>query len=250
MKIKNLLILCISVITLSSCAFTEEIHVKNDGSGSYNFKMDLGQMMAAMGDMGTKNDSIKKKKPEKQDTIIQFKDVLEEMKDSIKTLSSDERAMLESLRDLKMRIKMDEEKKEMNMDFIYDFKNLSDLKNMSERIEKAQALGDKKKQQQSDAFKSNSDVSYSFKNKTFKRNVTLKKQTDAEKESYNKYLEQSAAMFEGSTYKIVYHFESKVKSVSIDEAKISADGKTVTLEMPFDKVMKDPLLLNFEVKLK
>lgn len=250
MKIKNLLILLISVITLSSCSFTEEIHVKNDGSGSYNFKMDLGKMMAAMGDMGTKNDSIKKKKPEKQDTIIQFKDVLEEMKDSIKTLSSDERAMLESLRDLKMRIKMDEEKKEMNMNFIYDFKNLSDLKNMSERIEKAQALGDKKKQQQSDAFKSNSDVLYSFKNKTFKRNVILKKQTEEEKEAYKNYLEQSAAMFEGSTYKIVYHFESKVKSVSIDGAKISEDGKTVMLEMPFDKVMKDPLLLNFEVKLK
>ena len=57
-------------------------------------------------------------------------------------------------------------------------------------------------------------------------------------------------MFDETVYRIVYHFEDKIKSVSINGAKISNDRKTLTIEMPMDTVMKNPFLLDFKVKLK
>ena len=71
--------------------------------------------------MGSDNDSIKKE-PEKIDSIIYFRDILEERKDSIALLSADEQEMLKSIEDLKLHLQMDEEKNQMNMDFLFDFK--------------------------------------------------------------------------------------------------------------------------------
>ena len=253
MKIKNLLILFISIITFTSCVFTEEIHVKNDGSGSYAMKMDLSKMMEAMGDLGSQNDSIKKKKPEKIDSTIVFKEFLKEFKDSIQNMPEDEQEIIESLKDLKIRIQTDEEKKQMNMDFLFDFKNISDLRNMNDKIQKAQSLSDKKKSNSmGDAFDSTTDVFYSFENKVFRRTVKYKEGVTKEKieEEKRKLAQGGDEMFDESSYRIIYHFENKIKSVSIKEATISPNGKTLTIEMPMDTILKNPFLLNFEVKLK
>ncbi len=245
MKIKNLLLVFITII-ITSCVFTEEIHVKKDGSGTYAFKMNMSKMMEAMGDM-KQNDSIKKES-EKIDSILYFKDILKDKKDSIAKLSKEEQDLMKSLEDLKIHMKVDEEKKQMNMDFLFDFKHLNELKNMNERVQKAQALSDKK--QQNSNFQSNANVDYSFKNKTFTRKVTLKDLSKEELEAYEANLKQASSMMDGMIYRIVYHFDNKIKSVSIDGAKFSEDKKSLTIEMPMDTVMKNPLLLNFEVKLK
>ncbi len=246
MKIKNLLI-CFISITLVSCVFTEEIYVKNNGSGSYTFKMDMSKMLVAMNEMGSENDTLQKE-PEKIDSLIYFKDILEERKDSIALLSADEKELLKSIEDLKLHLYMDEEKNQMNMDFLFDFKNLDELKNMNDRVQKAQSMSDKK--QKNNSFESNSDVEYSFDNNIFSRKVTLKNFTKEQQEAYQKEINQAASMFDETVYRIVYRFDDPIKSVSIDGGQISKDGKTFTLEMPMDSVLKNPLLLNFEVKLK
>lgn len=246
MNIKNLLLLFITAL-LTSCVFTEELHIKKDGSGSYAFKMDMSKMMEAMNDMGKKNDSVKKE-PEKIDSIMYFKDILNEKKDSIAKLSTEEQEVLKSLEELKIHLKMDEEKKQMNMDFLFDFKNLNELKNMNDKVQKAQAMSDKKNQQ--DKFQSNTNVEYSLVNNTFTRKVTLKDSSKEKLEEYEKNMKQASSMFDETLYRIVYHFENKIKSVSIKEAKISDDKKTLTIEMPMDTIMKNPFLLNFNVKLK
>ena len=246
MKIKYLLLIFLA-ITVASCVFTEEITIKNDGSGSYAFKMDMSKMMAAMDEMGAENDSIKKE-PQKIDSVMYFKDILSEKKDSVANLSKEEQEMLKSLEDLKIRLQMDEEKQQMNMDFLFDFKNVTELKNMNDRVSKAQEMSDKKKQQNN--FQSNTDVEYLFANNTFSRKVTLKELSKEELEEYEKNIKQASSMFDESTYRIIYHFENKIKSVSIEGAKISDDKKTLTIEMPMDTIMKNPFLLNFEVKLK
>lgn len=246
MKIKNLLLLLVS-ISLISCVFTEELHIKKNGSGSYAFKMDMSKMLVAMNDMGSENDSIQKE-PEKIDSIMYFKDILEDKKDSIAKLSQSEQEVLKSLEDLKIHVKMDEEKNQMNMDFLYDFKNVNELKNMNDRVQKAQAMSDKK--QQKNDFQSNTNVDYSYNDDTFIRKVTLKKLPKEALEEYEKNIKQASSMFDETVYRIVYHFDNKIKSVSIEGATISDDKKTLTIEMPMDTIMKNPFLLNFEVKLK
>lgn len=245
MNIKKILILFVTSVVLISCVFTEELHIKNDGSGSYAFDMDMSQMMEAMKGMSEK-DSLKD--PEVLDTIILFKDLLLEHKDSIAKLDAEEKEMIKALEDFTMRMQVDEVKGKMLMTFGLDFKNVSDLKNMEEKIARAQSLSDKKKS--NEAMPSNSNTEYSFDGNTFKRIVTLKNLSKEKSDEFDKMVKQSGSFMEGSKYKLVYHFESAIQHVSFKGATISDDKKTLIIEMPMDTIIKNPKLLEFEVKLK
>ena len=85
-------------------------------------------------------------------------------------------------------------------------------------------------------------------NNTFVRKVTPKDLTEEEQEAYETNIKQASSMFDETVYRIVYHFEGEIKSVSIAGAKISDDRKTMTIEMPMDTIMKNPFLLDFKSK--
>ena len=245
MQIKNALLLLILALSLASCMFTEEIYIKNDGSGSYAFKMDISQMVESMKEISTK-DSLKA--PQVVDSIIYFKDILEKRKDSIQKLDPEDRMALEAIKDLKLHMLIDEEEGKMLLDFGMDFKHISELQNMQDKISKAQALNDNK--DDDEGLKSKSDVAYSFKNKVFKREVIMKDLSSEELEVVEQSIKQSNSFLDGTMYKIIYHFESPIKKVSFKGAMISDDKKTLTIEVPLDSVMKNPKWLEFEVKLK
>ena len=245
MKFKSFLLFLGFLTSLTSCMFTEELSVNNDGSGTYAFKMDMSQMMESMKEMSNK-DSIKE--PEVLDTIVFFKDILEEKKDSISKLSKNEQSLLKGLEDLKLHMQVDEKKGKMLMDFVMDFKDISELKDMQNKIAKAQALNDGKEQDNS--LKSKADVDYSFDGKTFKRKVIMKELSEEKLQEVDRSIKQSSSFLEGTMYKVIYHFESEINNVSFKGAIISNDKKTVTIEVPLDSVMKNPKWLDFEVKLK
>ena len=225
--------------------FTEELSLKNDGSGTYAFKMDMSQMMESMKDMSNK-DSLKE--PQVLDTIVFFKDILEEKKDSISKLSKEEQLLLEGLEDLKLHMQVDEEKGKMLMDFMLDFTDISELIDMQNKIAKAQALSDGKEKDNS--LKSKADIDYSFDGKTFKRSVIMKDLSEEELREVEQSIQQSSSFLEGTMYRVVYHFESEIQNVSFKGAVISNDQRTLTIEVPLDSVMKNPKWLDFEVKLK
>ena len=245
MKFKTFLLFAGLIAGLNSCMFTEELYIKNDGSGQYSFKMNMSEMMESMKDMSNR-DSLKE--PEILDTIILFRDLLEEKKDSIRKLSDNEKASLEAIQDLKLHMQVDEKNSKMLLDFGLDFENVSDLKNMQEKISKAQALNENKNEDND--LKSKADVEYSFDGKIFRRNVIMRDLSDEKLQEVERSIKQSSSFLDGSIYKIIYHFESKIKSVSIKDAKISKDKKTLTIEVPLDSVMKNPKWLDFEVNLK
>ena len=245
MKFKTLILFIGFIASLTSCMFTEEVSLKNDGSGTYAFKMDMSQMMESMKDMSNK-DSLKE--PQVLDTIVFFKDILEEKKDSISKLSKEEQLLLEGLEDLKLHMQVDEEKGKMLMDFMLDFTDISELKDMQNKIAKAQALSDGKEKDNS--LKSKADIDYSFDGKTFKRSVIMKDLSEEELREVEQSIQQSSSFLEGTMYRVVYHFESEIQNVSFKGAVISNDQRTLTIEVPLDSVMKNPKWLDFEVKLK
>ena len=245
MKFKTLLFLIGLLTSLSSCIFTEELTVSNDGSGTYAFKMDMSDMLESVKDMSNK-DSLTE--PEVLDTIVFFKDILEEKKDSISKLAKEEQILLKSLEYLKLHMQVDEENGKMLMDFVMDFKSISELKDMQNKITKAQALNDDKNQDNS--LKSKADVEYSFDGKTFRRSVIMKDLSEEKLQEVERSIQQSSSFLEGTMYKVVYHFESEIHSVSFKGAIISDDQKTLKIEVPLDSVMKNPKWLDFEVKLK
>jgi len=245
MKFKTLLFFIGLLTSLTSCVFTEELTISNDGSGTYAFKMDMSEMLESVKDMSNK-DSVKE--PEVLDTIVFFKDILEEKKDSISKLSKEEKILLNGLEDLKLHMQVDEENGIMLMDFVMDFKNISELKDMQNKIAKAQALSDGKEQDNS--LKSKADVEYSFADKTFRRSVIMKDLSEEKLQEVERSIQQSSSFLEGTMYRVIYHFESEIDNVSFKGAVISDDQKTMKIEVPLDSVMKNPKWLDFEVKLK
>ncbi len=245
MKFKTLLLFIGFLTSLTSCMFTEELSIHDNGSGTYAFKMDMSQMMESMKDMSNR-DSLKD--PEVLDTIVLFKNILEEKKDSISQLTKDEQILLEGLEDLKLHMQVDEKNGKMLMDFVLDFKDISELKDMQNKIAKAQALSDGKEQDNS--LKSKADVEYSFDGKTFRRSVIMKDLSEEKLQEVEQSIKQSSSFLEGSMYRVIYHFESEIDNVSFNGAFISDDQKTLTIEVPLDSVMKNPKWLDFEVKLK
>jgi hypothetical protein len=247
---KKLLLLAISIALFSSCEIKEEITFNKDGSGEYQMLIDMGRFL----EFGKKMDSKKKdslskeKKPVVKDSLFKFSDFLNENKDSIANLPKKERELLKGLEDVIVKIHMDEPKGEMTVAYFYPFQKPSDLTNIMQRFEKIE--NNSKKTGLAEDFLNNlpkTSVEYKFSKKKFHRKVkVLKTKNEDEKtEQENKKIKEILPMFH---YKLVYHFPKKIKSVSYKDALLSTDGKTLIIDIPFDKIAENPKLLDFEVK--
>ena len=242
MKKFRLLSIIFITLFITSCQFTEEISFNKNGSGKYNLKIDMSDMLKGMS--GMKNDSLQKE-PEKIDSTVFFKDILEMKKDSINKLSEADRQTLEALKDLKLHIHMDEAKNEMVMDYMIDFKNVAQINNIQKKIEKAQQIQDKKATKAKDV--TDHSIQYLYSKNKFVRKVTMKELSEEEQEQFDKNQEQLGMFMNGSLFKLIYHFPKKIKKVSFSGAKYSEDHKTLLIEVPMDSLSKNPKLLDFEV---
>jgi len=242
-KIQYALIVAI-IFVAASCNFTEEIHLKEDGSGKLSINFDGSEMMDMAGDELTKTNE------EPIDSIISFKDFLEEKKDSIAQLPKEEQEKLKKLEPFNMRMVMDPEKKVMMFDLFSEFKNVNEVNDAFSAFQDASALGPNANPQQGQIKPSEqaTEVNYSFKKNTFTRKAKIMDQ-----ELFQQQLDslEGAEMFlSGSTYTLKYHFPKKIKSTTAEEATFSQDGKTLIYEVNFLDLMKDPSVLDLEVELE
>jgi len=250
---KKLVLLFIGLILMTSCQMTEEVTFDRNGSGTYSLNVDMGQMMSMMKGMekGKDKDSLKvDKKPEKKDTIILVSDILEKNKDSLKNLSKEEKEALYALKDAKIHIAMDEAKDKMLMQYIIPFKNVNDLSNINKKLKKLNSLNKNKRKNNIDDLEKSmpeAKVQYTFNKHKFRR-IVMPAPKSKEKDSVKKDDDKMQQMLGMFKYKLVYHFPYKIKSVSYKDALLTADGKTLIIEMPMDKLVENPKLLDFEVK--
>lgn len=241
---KNILVIA-TIVLLTSCTFTENIYINEDGTGKFSVDMDASGLMAMMPD-----DSLGTTKP--MDSTFTFKQLFEEKKDSIAKLPIEQQERLKKLEGFSMRTKMIPAEKQFMFSVFTDFKNVSDLQDAMKIINDAQgATKDKTVDNSllpSSGFGDNNSIlKYSYDGKKFIRKATLIKKEVAKTE--NDSVEAAYKMiFESSTYTIKYHFPKKVKKVSNKKALYSEDRKTITIEFPFNEYMKEPEKLNFEVE--
>lgn len=243
MKKLYFLFLSISVL-LTSCQFSENIYINDDGSGKMSLVFDGSDLMKMSGD----STQISEKPI---DSIIVFKEFLKEKKDSIAQLSFEEQESLKSLEGFTMHTKIDSENQEMTVDMFTDFKNVEELQNAMAAMSKANSLG--KKEDEDNPFSSfgNSaatEMEYSFNKGVFKRKATL-----VNKELHQQVLDsigEAEMMFASSSYVLNYHFPRPIKSVSNENALFSADKKSFKLEISFLEYIKNPEVLNLEVELE
>ena len=105
----------------TSCNFTENITVNNDGSGTATFAMDGSQLMAfGAGQMGEAANK-------KVDSLITFKEIFAKKKDSIAKLPKGEQDRLKALENLSVHVLVDAEEGKLNFDIINNFKKVSEV---------------------------------------------------------------------------------------------------------------------------
>ncbi|RDY59240.1 hypothetical protein [Flagellimonas nanhaiensis] len=241
----QILVVALAVALTSSCNFTEEIFLEEDGSGKLSINFDGSELMEMAGEEMMKTDE------KAVDSLISFKDLLEEKKDSIAQLSPEEQAKLKRLKPYKMHMVMNPEEKLMKFDLFGEFKDISEVNDAFNAFQGASSFGPNNDQEQPAPMASEeptSEVTYSFKKNTFTRTSKI-----LDEEQFQQSLDsmQGAEMFlSGSTYKLKYHFPRRVKSTNAEGATFSADGKTLFYEVGFMDLMKNPAILDLEVELE
>src|SRR5690606_28195076 len=244
MKKLYFLFLSISVF-LTSCQFSENIYINDDGSGKMSLVFDGSELMKMGGDSTQTSEKA-------IDSILVFKEFLKEKMDSIAQLSKEEQESLKSLENFTMHTKIDPESQEMKVDMFTDFKNVEELQDVMAAMSKANSLG-KDEEDEDNPFSSfgNStatEMEYSFKKGVFKRKATI-----VDKELHQQALDsigEAEMMFASSSYVLNYHFPRPIKSVSNENALFSADKKSFRLEISFLEYLKNPEVLHLEVKLE
>ena len=243
MKKLRFAFLALSLIWASACNFTEEIFIEENGSGKLSINFDGSELMAMAGDEMAKDNE----KP--IDSIISFREILREKKDSIAQLPLEEQEKLKKLEPFNMHMVMNAEEKVMKFEMYSDFKEISEVNDAFNAFQQASSLD---KSQNSDAMplggESPTKVEYYFKKNKFTRTATILDQ--AKQQMVVDSLGGAEMFLSSSTYTLKYHFPRRVKKASIEEATFSADGKTLIYEVNFMDLVKNPSKLNLEVELE
>ncbi|RZN82233.1 MAG: hypothetical protein EVB11_09030 [Winogradskyella sp.] len=261
---KNFIACLVFLSLLTSCNVTETVVFTEDGSGEFLVSYDMSEIMAQMEDAmgGGADDSEKKEPGEVMDTTMVFADIMETYKDSVAALPEEQRLAMEYVKDMYMTMQMDEDAGKMNMGIGMKFNSISDLKDIQNKIKKAQSLNsqsgqvDMMKSQTPLGALSGSDdnVDYNYSDTMFSRTTTIAEKTEEELEELNSLFEgedetdkEFMQYFEASYYTVKLVFPKRVKSANVEDAVISEDGKTVTYKTSWMNYIKNPKSLDVAV---
>lgn len=249
MKLYKLLSFSFLLATLTSCTFTENININDNGTGNFSVDMDGSSLMAMAGDqIGSQMGADAKKDI---DSTFTFKQLFADKKDSIAKLSPESQKELKKVENFVVHTKMSAEKKEFLMTLSTDFKNVNELQDILQTLSAFQKLeqgGNAATTPFGGSFgNNNSKLTYTYDGKKFSRKAIIDTQKKAEK-AVDSSADMSKMIFASSNYIVKYHFPKKVKSVSNKNALFSEDKKTITIQYPFTDYMENPDKLNFDVE--
>jgi hypothetical protein len=230
------------LIIFTSCNFTEELTLKDDGSGRLAIKFDGSELLQMGGGLSSEENPSKT-----VDSIISFKEFLETNKDSIALLPEEEQQRLRKLEPFNLHLIMNEEAGDMKINMYTDFTQVSELSDAFSAFQNAGAFGNKGMRKNSFSTSAATEINYTLnKNKFTRTNSVI--DYDLLQENVDS-LGKMELFLESSIYKLIYHFPRPVKSVSKKGAMYSEDRKTIIIEVPFMDYMRDPEILNMEVEL-
>lgn len=251
-KFLALIILC---TCFTNCTLKERVVFNEDGSGNYLMSYDMAEVMKQMEAQFGEGKKSKDKKNEVMDTTVVFKDVMETYKDSVAALPEEKQMALEAVKDMYMKMTMDEEKGIFNFGIGLDFKSIAELQNIGDKIEKAKSLN--AQNDQVSAMKGSPlgkfmgdgsyNCSYDYTSKGFARTTTLPEdwnpdelKIDENDESDKEFM----SYFENAYYIVEYTFPKKIASSSFKNAQLSNNDKTITYKVSWIEFIKNPKLLD------
>lgn len=242
MKLYKLLLFLITAVFFTSCNFTENIYINEDGSGKMSFDVDASAIMDMAGDQMKNEKSM--------DSTFAFKTFFDSKKDSIAKLPKADQERLKKMENFSVNMKMKPEERKFMFSVVTNFKNTSELVDMMEAMKTIDDMKGKKQEENpgnpfSNISQSNTDLKFAYDGKTFSRKVKVK--DAALQKTIADSLGSMKGMLAAFNYTIKYHFPKKVKSVSNKNALFSEDRKTITIEYPFTDYLEKPESLSFDV---
>ncbi len=256
MKFLKIIVLFIASIILTNCTIKESITFNEDGSGSFLLNYDMAEfvnkMKEEMGDGATGG-------KEAIDTLMVFSDIIEIHKDSVAALPEEKQVALEAVKDMYMKMRMDEEQGVFDMGIGLNFQSIEDLKNISDKIEKAKSLNSKN--DQVDAMKSsplgkfmgedNKGFEYSYNGLEFNRITSLPEDYNINEEKFDEDDETNKEFmeyFNNAYYIVEYTFPKKIISHSLKNAELSNNNKTISYKVSWLDFIKNPKILDINLK--
>jgi hypothetical protein len=219
--------------------------LNEDGSGRMSIEIDMAEMMA-FGAMAP--DSVMTK----MDTLISMKQILEEKKDSIATLSKEEQAKLKKLENYNIRMLMNSETSELSLKLYSDFKSVEETNDLMDGFGETTgylpSMGEDMKLNKDDSSADIMGVTYAFKNGKFKRDAYIKSKEKHKIQMDS--MKNAESWMSSMKYHLKYTFPRKIVKSSIEDATYSLDGKTLEVERSMIEYMKNPDVLDLEVELE
>lgn len=280
------IVVLLCLVLFSSCVVQETLTFNENNSGKLMYRIDMSKMMEMAGDKlaPSNNDSKSSKKKNKKskqeekvpqlvDSIFSFKQIYAEKQDSISKLPMEEQLRLKKMERYSGRIIMDEANKKMEFQFFTDFQNPSELLELVSPVNSLSGMNASSAQLGKETPKNNGLTSYIFDGNKFSKKVKVsfteelnkeitqikeeKGKNEGDSEEENIDVEELAAkmsdtfkmLYNESSYEMTVNFHKKIKSVSMPNAKISADRKSVTLVFPMENYMESKDI-DFEIELE
>ena len=253
---KKLLFGILTCIFLVACYdVNEEIVIKENGSGHYTSKIDMSGLLEMMQNFGTDADLAKEGFDRPIDTVIMLRTML----DSNKTLSADEKAIMETG---KMHMIMSLKEKKFTMDMDFDFRNNRDLeyliagmgnggfgdvlKDVFKKDKSPESQLDAPKDLEMDQFSNIYDVQV-------KKGSISKKINRAKLDSMLQRPEMAQMNQMGATgmeilYTTTIVLPRPVKNVSNPAIKLSDDKKRLTIKNNLMDVFEKPEVFEYSIE--
>ncbi|MBF04346.1 MAG: hypothetical protein CMP76_13740 [Flavobacterium sp.] len=239
---KKIIFLIGIVSVLVSCKIQETIAVNELNEVDLKYGFDFSPMLK----LGKKEGEAKESQ-KAYDTVLDFRALLAEHKDSIAKLPDSVRNQLEFLADFDIHMKVDESKDiflyEMGMklpSFEAMSKDMNPFKSIGalSKMDKSLAMGADK----ADDDKENYETTYTYNERYFEKKIVSKVKKKREKKRFSEneelgddeFSKQLKEAFKECSYVMKYTFPKKIKSVSLKNAKISEDKKSFTYEILLD----------------
>ncbi|MFT7165147.1 MAG: hypothetical protein ACI9CZ_001736 [Flavobacterium sp.] len=228
----------------ASCELTETLHINPDNSGTLEFESHRNEnsyMQIAREEYS--------KETVFMDTTYIFQEYISKYNANFIKYASKEQELFNSFKNVKVHIRKSAFDKEFRTTITQAFQKAEDIADLSKTENYADDI---KYNYALTAEEHYYNIRYALSGNHFNRVVTI---TDEgiflkEKEKTEKYKKQLTNFNLVQTYTLKYHFPRKIKSVSNNNAVISADKKTLELQFLISEFLQDPQSTNLEVVLE
>lgn len=279
--IKKIFTFLLIILFITSCSISEEVSVSETGEIEYVQKIDMPQMAAVMNSADLDNKIEMNQISNTENTFFNFLQMIDKLgkKESKKVSNKFQLYQSELSKIDFMKFRLDLRDK-FTVEIINRSKSVEEYNTRSVLIEntfkeinlkdslrieadKIAKLSKKKKRKKNkveeaaifseNPFSLSTGFDYSFDGEKFSKKIDVKRfLAENNLSGYDSEEDKQLAlnMIKQIKYKYKYTFPKKIKSLSIQDAMFTSNGKSFVVEYSLYDVLNNPEILNFEVVLE